>query len=627
MPEPVRRGPSALYGLARKLVTLGGGAVSWAMVLHPAVAQLKPYLAPLLLRKAAAVALPTFLADLVAEVTAAVQTKGAITRSPPTLASVVNVGTMSVQTAVYSETAAPPWAPGSLLQNVNHQLIVVAVQGDLAAVCTSEPALRGRLAKSLTVARPVGRALLEQAFVGAQASVMWLNGVHTPTDSRPNAKTLMGSDLEAALDPLGDQSFYYSAVRSRVPLAIGGASKALVGAAPGAGRIWVNRPGDWTAFLDDLAAVLASLNAPPTASLKFSALAHALPDLTGVNGGYALALVPPELLSDWELPPEQREEAELWAYQATFRVIAGAPGANVGAQVALRGVDLGDVKVDLKVVDDKVKATATWTREPAGHDENRKTCAGHLEDGDWTKIYFDSGHTVSQGRCYQSAYRDQPFPWSFKSFAGYAVETEKPEPYTGVSLPMAIGAKKENGVDDDDSLFAYVLEKYCPDGWLASDDGSMELADFIHISDRDVVTLIHAKAAKSNDPARSVSVSYYEVVVGQAVKNIRHLERKTLADELKRGHGKKIAAATWHNGTRQANRKGIITRAKALPANYERRVVVLQPQLTKAEREYCWSATATPARRIRMRQLDTLMLGARLSCMAVGAKFIGVAAK
>jgi hypothetical protein len=122
-------------------------------------------------------------------------------------------------------------------------------------------------------------------------------------------------------------------------------------------------------------------------------------------------------------------------------------------------------------------------------------------------------------------------------------------------------------VNTDDSLFGAEFSQLSGSGWLASDDGSMEIAGFIHFADNDLVTLVHvegaklSKAAKLNDPARQVSASKYEIVVGQAVKNLRHLDRTSLAEELTRNQGNKIESAVWQAGARQVDRNGLIARA------------------------------------------------------------------
>ncbi|WP_429359838.1 hypothetical protein [Paraburkholderia sp. GAS32] len=453
---------------------------------------------------------------------------------------------------------------------------------------------------------------------------MWLNGIHPQTDAKPTAKTLMGSALEYSLDPLGDQSFYYSAVRSHVDLSRPGTGSAavLVGASPDAGHIWINRPDNWSNFVVDLEAVLDAVATPPPAVRRFHALARTVSNIMGVSDAYDIALVPPELLTDLEVDPVTRELATRWAYTAQFAITA-TNGLSATASVHLGSVYIGTVDVHVVSTGDQVTVSLNWADSPVGQESERQECESVLANPQWLKIYYESGHTIAQGRCFLTSYQDQPFTWRFEAMAGFDVATEKPALLPGRSLADCIGELKANG-QPDDSLFSYILNVMFPHGWLASDDGAMEFADFVHIDDAShTVTLVHAKAARSGDLNRQVSASLYEVVVGQAVKNLRHLVNTTLEQELTRGRNDQIARAVWHNGVRQPDRAGIIARAQQLPSNHPRRVIILQPQLTRQEHDLCRSGQATPTRLLKMHQLDTLMLAAELSAKAVGATLTG----
>lgn len=589
----------------------------------PSITSLKPYLAPLLLQGTADRG-DALLGKLLA------QTKQDLPKTSKTVTRAIlgqprahTSGTTIIRVLEYTEETSPIWAPNSSYRDLNHHLLILAVQGSHAAICASDSAMRSRLAKKLQhVAMPVSRDTIERAFVGSRARAMWLNGIHPQTDAKPSAKTLMGPALEYSLDPLGDQSFYYSAVRSHVNLPRSSAAntQTLVGAAPDAGHIWVNRPGSWNDFVDDLIAILNTVASPPSHQVRFQALARTTTDLSVINGAYEIAIVPPELLSDDALPTATRDLAMRWAYDATFRITPQA-GPPLTAQIELDGASIGTVDLQVTGSGDDVSISHTWTARPAAKKAEQKECDEILGNVRWLKIYYDSGHTIAQGRCYQSSYQDRAFTWKFESMSNFDVSKEKPDVPAGQSLANCIGTP------GDDSLFAYVLTKMFPDGWLASDDGSMEFADFVHIDDvTNMVTLVHAKAASSQAANREVSASRYEVVVGQAVKNLRHLSNSTLAKVLDDGTHKKIAGAVWRNSVKQTDRSGLIARAEMLPANHPRQVIVLQPQLTKTEHDACRQNTASPTRIMKMHQLDTLMLGAELSAKAVGADFIGWAA-
>lgn len=589
------------------------------MARTPAPIQFRPYLAPILLRSANNAANARLLTALAAEVEALIAAPG----GPRTLlgtSAPLATGALRTVTIEYEHRSQPAWAPPLRYMDLNHHLVVISVKGTVAAICTSEASLRPRIDRALIAARPIPRNEIESGFVGSEAKALWLDGIHARSDAKPDAKVLMGRALEFAIDPLGDQSYAFKAVRSRVGLALsGGGTSQIVGASPDDGRLWLNRPGSWPDFvadtetLLDIASAVAAL--PPT--VRFPALAQGVSSLADVNDAYAVAVAPPELLAE-DTDPLLKQLAAQWAYGTEFAVTPGA-GPNLTAAASFEGVALGDLSINPTIPDGRIALGLAWASQPAAGAAGRATFDALMAEHDWLKIYYGSGHTIAGGRGFRSAYTDRSFPdWKFKNLANYDVTREKPAVLPGCNLAQSIGETTAAG-GPDDSLFGYCHDTF-DTGWLASDDGSMELADFVHIDDAtNLVTLIHAKGAGSAVPDRQVSASKYEIVTGQAVKNLRHLERRSLADALDAGRLHLIADAVWHNGVRQPDRAGLIARVLALPPNYLKRVVILQPQLTEAEHDACESGQAPPQRIMKMKQLNTLMLAARLSANAVGA--------
>jgi hypothetical protein len=154
----------------------------------------------------------------------------------------------------------------------------------------------------------------------------------------------------------------------------------------------------------------------------------------------------------------------------------------------------------------------------------------------------------------------QDFSWV--DFSEYDVTKEKPS-----RLDL-------NVIGEEDSLFCWVKNSWPLDGfgdsaggWLACDDGSMEIADFIHLDDKSVppkLSVIHIKASNSASPTRGVSVSDYEIVTSQAVKNFRYLDRTILTEGLESSVGKKVGKLVWYN--RRPAKKGRTGMLKALQA-------------------------------------------------------------
>jgi hypothetical protein len=147
---------------------------------------------------------------------------------------------------------------------------------------------------------------------------------------------------------------------------------------------------------------------------------------------------------------------------------------------------------------------------------------------------------LSNGSFYKARYRDQKFDnFIWLDFDDYVITKEKPKesdfPTEGDHIEW----------DDDPSLFNWVYENWPPDeepwegaprGWLACDDGNMEVADFVHFTTKEdessLLSLIHVKGAGSDSSGREISVSQYEKVTAQAVKHLRVLDYKRLGAGL-----------------------------------------------------------------------------------------------
>lgn len=587
--------------------------------------ELRPFVAAVLLQGPKRGASGRVLADaLLKEIRLAVTNSATSTRKIVDTSVASTHGSLQIVRLVYSQTGVPSWLATDIVQDVVHHLALVAVCGQKAALLVSDSVMRDAMLSSITMAVPLGREIVSAAFVGSDAKTVWLNGVHARTTVKPDSKTLTGLALEHALDPLGDQSYVLSAIRSQPPVSglRKGKRAVVVGAAPGSSRVWLGRPGTWNGFVSQLEALFNHLGGRITASNLYDFLSQAITDVSAVRDAYGIAVLPRDLLEeDASVSGPEREEANRWAYDASYTV-TGSGGLDLKVAVEIGGAQLGSVEIAVRVSPDgKASLEGTWPQPDPAVSEQRKTFTAFLTGGKQVKVYYDSGHAITDGRCFVAGWTDQILNWQFESFAGYRVDREKPTIKTGQKLADYIGGT------GDKSLFAFIQQKLFVKGWLACDDGAMELADFVHLDpDTEKVTLIHAKAAGSRKVGRQVSVADYELVVSQGVKNIRHLDRDRLAEALERGKTKDIARAVWKDGCPQGDRAGMIAAIRRLPQIATRQLLILQPRLTKKEHTYCASGKVSDQRVRRFKQLNALMLAARISVMGIGAEFNAIAA-
>ncbi len=516
----------------------------------------------------------------------------------------------------YKEVTSPAWDVGSMFKDVTHQFAWIVVRGKRAALIASDSSMRESIQTALTSAAVITRDETFAAFVGSKARAVWLNGTHSQTSVKPESKVLMGTSLEEALDPLGDHSFHMSALRSQP--AIPDLRSKTLGVALSSGRVWSVRAQSLVDLVSDVEALFDRLDMPTAPSTSYDFLSQPVSGLVNVKDAYSVSVLPTLLLdpSGDGVGAAQIARAQEWTYETKYSV-KPAGNADFTVRVTHRGIDIGTLKVQPSSTGSNVTLTGiSWQPVDPAMDGLRAEAESYLLDVKQVTVHYDSGHAISGGECYRGGFVDQLVDWKWHNFGGWDVNQEKPIP--NPTLAAAIG------LPGDLSLFGFVVQTY-QQGWLACDDGAGEVGDFVHIDlVNKKVTLIHAKAASSNDPNRSFSVSDYDLVIAQAIRNIRHLDKEQLLKSLRKSAGYVIADATWHNGVR-VTRADFIDQVEKMGASFSKELVILQPQLTQLKYLACLAPGISPSISLRFKQVNSLVQGAAMAAFGAGAKFVAYA--
>jgi hypothetical protein len=546
-----------------------------------------------------------------------------------------DAGELTVGLLHYVEKERAAWTTKpNIIDRVNH-LVLVCRRRRQVGIYLSDSRQRTALAKRFDKGQLSGlgalvrvpSGLLNAAFMTGPARTLWLSGMHRRTPVKADSKILSGLELRDALDPLEDQTYFPTAARCVTSIR---KKDLTIGVAPRNSRIWAGTSSEWSEFVATVGQLLLHLQktiTPKQAPLPVVAVAES--DLTGIRSAFDIGLLPPEALSDDpNMNARTREEMENWAFHTHFEIVK-TKGADVKANIFHKGELLGTVEFHINLDDpDRVRSEVEGKSDGASVALQHAKAIEACKHSDWVKIWYESGHTLNGDTIVKVRHRDMPFKnFEWVDFSDYDVAKEKPKPLT----------KKKIGKDR--SLFCWVKNKWpiagfgsSKGGWLACDDGSMEIADFIHLDDTSrppKLTLIHAKGAGDN-PSRGLSVSYYEVVTSQAVKNLRHLDRLSVEEGLRKGlapkrgpkkggeERRKISKLVWRD-------RKLTTRAKMLAAlgsigtDYERQVIVLQPHVRRETLNEV-RAKGKGRDQLILQQLDTLLLGAEASCHGLGAK-------
>jgi hypothetical protein len=522
---------------------------------------------------------------------------------------------------VHRNTSSPAWSTKDApYSDVSHLLNIALFRRGLIAIHLAEPwksAIQRWLDQSpRPPLRRVSTSVLEHSFLRGEAKGLWLRGTHSRRSSRPDAKNLTGLSLANALDPIEDSSFAMGSGRAEFSDPTNSVLKGAIGTTPRKSTVWSGRAGSFAEYLRFCRGLLDEVERTITLGLHadaiFPELAEEVSSLHGVHGAY-------EVLFEWpDGPPGDIEDAELaeildFLEKTDIEVVGRPESAHFKANVTFPEADgVFEAEVEVRSVDSGFDLDCSVDRP------GRKRSTGLLrdlfKDTDVARVYFESGHTITNGRLYRYQVRPARFKnWKFEDFTGFDVSLEKP-PMRGAEMYRKIGTS------GDVSLFSWVVRKFAT-GYLTCDDGAGEVADFVHVSERlDQLTLVHVKAAQSDSNLRCVSAQAYEVVVSQAAKNLVFLNPETLKMRLSQRTG--FGRPSWTNGTRVSDRSEFMAALSNLKATAETAVQVVQPHMQEQVYNRCRDDSNHSADSLRLRLLETLLNNLRSSAVSYSSDVV-----
>lgn len=525
-----------------------------------------------------------------------------------------NAAGVRLQALTYRRNVTPAWAGAENIEDVQNHLVIAAVRKDMVALHATDPRLKPAVhaaligkadpKEPLSWLAPIPRATMSAAFLkDGQAKTLWLKGVHRRTATRADAKILGGVDLDLSLDPFDDQSFYWSAARSK-----SNALAVTIGVSPKASRVWIGKATSLKYFASQVALLIdavAAAKPDETEPFRFLALPLDKLDPTDVTGGYDLWMLPPDLDEAGDADQE-KIQSQAALILSTDIVGTASTGSDMSVRVERNDSLLGTFTLKVTIANDGTVKLKSENVAPSGLvDEDFHAVVKLIERGIGLNIRYDSGHSVSGKQVYMLRTARVPFEhFSARNFEGYNVKKEKPDNIADIG--------------EEDSLFCWVKNTHA--GWLACDDGANEKADFIHldiVNGLPVLSLIHVKGAKSKEIGRRLSVAAYEVVVGQAIKNLLWLDKSELAKGL--AASVRNANYWWKDGE-PVEREELVAAIEMLGDNYLRRVVVVQPHVTARAHDAARKAKAG-VNRLRLNQLNSLLASAWRSCNGLGVEF------
>lgn len=521
---------------------------------------------------------------------------------------------------VRKRLATPGWASqDSGFVDTVYQLSLALGRGRLVAIRTD-------MINALTLLkwtdrpgfpyRPLMPEILQGAFDG-DGTMVWLQGVHRQRASLPNSKTLGGLRLQDAYDAIEDPTFALAAMRIKyVSSEENAALRGQLTISADRSHLSAKAMQDMPMFIaaaDEALAMLEKVIAaeqPPSPTLPGYAIREH--DLSRVFGAYDVRVFSPdEVLDDPDPDDLFTRRAEL--LRETLRDVRGeARSTKLTVGIGREGATSTRVSLNLQPVRGGVALHPDET-QPQPTNELLDDVLDAIQNTDLVGVYYESGHTYCNRQITRIDYSVTPFArYEFRDFGGYNVKREKPHGHSGQKLHSGIGKL------GDDSLFGWVQKNYHR-GFLICDDGSGEVADFLHLSHDNTLTIIHVKAAYSSSTSRGIAVTSFEQLVSQAEKSVRRLAPETLhADLLTRQPVPRPAC--WTDGRRVENRLQFLDQLGRRTPRDKTCVVLVQPHLTATAWRAARAAIDAGNRTsdsFRLTLLDNLLHSARRTITSV----------
>lgn len=518
---------------------------------------------------------------------------------------------------VYQLSKPPSWALPEVAtyRDQTHELVTTIRWGKYLAIGGAE--FRDRVERWIRSTevppfRLVPDLVLEQALLVGEAKGLWMSGTHHRSRAKADTKNITGINLHESLSPLEDGSFALNSGRAALADDPGRvALTGIVGTTPRRSVAW-NRPSqsfseyvtgalELLHLIDETAATGAETSALPQ-------LAASVATLAGISLAYDVLLPGPD---DVASQPEATEDqvAAAWELDGSVIEVVGVEhDPDFTLVLGTHGSEVGRVAVHVHGTGRTVEFSFTTAGTPS--DPQRFAVLRDALDllNDLT-VYYGSRHVIRLHQAFLSQVPSAPFRnWQFADFTGFHVSMEKPG--NAQSEDAIHGNCGEPG---DTSLFGWVAKRYAV-GHLLCDDGSGEIADFIHLAPDQTLTLIHVKAAFSASIHRQLAAGPYELVASQATKNLLYLDPRRLSDRLQPTVG--CRRASWQNGARCPNRQPFLDALAIRSPRAPTKVVIVQPHVTEAR--YLAAAADDGVQGYRLQLLD-MLLNAASATISQGA--------
>lgn len=271
----------------------------------------------------------------------------------------------------YSINKIPSWTKRNDIHDIENHIALTFSLGSYVAFYFSEKGMKDSIREHfknspLTNLLPVEISHLNHLFINEDnIKMLWLLGIHGKTTFKADSKVLGGNSVAESLDPLEDQSYMMSAVRTEI-----GSNNKTIGLNPFKSSIWKGPCKDWNSFEKNVIEILDMLNANNQINLTpIGILASPINELNGVNDAYDFSVVDPDFVT-YEMSPTKVDLLRKVANKYRIEVYPILNSA-FSLKVFYENVHCGEISVRLTVKDYEV-FFEVYNQQPVSQKRNTK---------------------------------------------------------------------------------------------------------------------------------------------------------------------------------------------------------------------------------------------------------------
>ncbi|MDX8122179.1 hypothetical protein SKZ59_10370 [Janthinobacterium sp. GMG2] len=552
----------------------------------------------------------------------------------------------------FETSTSSKWEPS--LKDSTNELLLISVAKNRVAFYASDSGLRKILLSNLgnslapmalaTLSKISSTRLIAAFLDDKQLKAMWLSGTHRSVQVKADSKILSGSDLKFALDPLGDSSYLAAAAR-----------QAEMGVSLRGSAVWTRPHKTIVSFAEDVQKIFGYLETSGTKEATLPVLANELSSFASVQSPFDFDVSAPEAL---RLKAQQRKSADLtsqYYFQISASTAVGSPpyafdlAVKPWSSTSLVGILNIQVEPAFTVTHSEsvIEFQVTPVTAPL-QVWMTEVIAALLTQPEIFRVFYGSGHAITAGALSVARPMDIDFAdWKWLSFAlmpyhsvagtSVWVHEEKPEANELANIWQSTTdrslfswfVRTLNDPNEAAKMGLEPLQLGSRDVWIFCDDDAGEVADFVHVFAPPVgipkITLIHIKGAHSESAAREMVAGPYEVVCGQAVKNLRYLTAERLIDRLEKrifDDDRPLWNSALVMGTApDGNRDDFFNVLCDIDEDACYAVLIIQPHVMQLAYGLPKNAPLAKTASLGSVQLRTLLFGVKANAAAVSASF------